>query len=231
MMKEKPLFSYLWQLVADGAYGGLLLGFTAVFVGYLTVWLPGPAAGLSLIGVEMGEWLKFFGVGARRDIFYLPPITLGLGLALWTMRWDNGRWQSWAMRGLAIAVSLLAFPALSDLTGGARQEYLLRVQLIGLVVVVAGLSGVGARWRETAVFDRLLPWLLLLLVGLVGGVLPIWYYVGEIRPYISQIIGVPIGVGPGLWFNTLGHLLIALIALRQLLPTQKGDATHRPLGI
>lgn len=230
MERVKQPLGFLWQMLADKGYWGLLAGFTAVFIGYLTVWLPGPSAGLSLIGVEMGEWLKFFGVGARRDIFYLPPITLGLGLALWTMRWDNGRWQTWAMRGLAIAVSLLAFPALADLTGGARQEYLLRVQLIGLVVVVAGLSGVGARWRKTAVFNRL-PWLLLFIVGLVGGILPIWYYVGEIRPYISQIIGTSIGIGPGLWLNTLGHFLVALIGLNQLTPTQKGDATHRPLSL
>lgn len=219
----------LWQRLGDYAYAGLLLGFTAVFIGYLTVWLPGPAAGLRFIGVEMGEWLKFFGVGARRDIFYLPPITLGLMLALWTMRWQNGRWQTWTMRGLAVAVSLLAFPALADLTGGARHEYLLRVQLIGLVVVVAGLSSVAARWRETAVMGWL-PWLLLLLVGLIGGVLPAWYY-GEIRPYFSQVIGVSIGTGPGVWLNTLGHLLIAIIALRHLIPTQKGDAAHRPLGL
>jgi hypothetical protein len=217
----------LWQFVADRAYEGLLLGFTAVFIGYLTVWLPGPAAGLSFIGVEMGEWLKFFGVGAQRDIFYLPPVTLGLMLALWTMRWDNGRWQTWAMRGLAVAVSLLAFPAFADLTGGARHEYLLRVQLIGLVVVVGGLSGVAARRRETAVMAWL-PWLLLALVGLIGGVLPVWYY-GEIRPYFSQVMGVSVGIGPGVWLNTLGHLLVTLIALRQLAPTQKGDARHRPL--
>ncbi len=229
MDRVKWLWRYLWQLLADGEYWGLLLGFTAVFVGYLTVWLPGPAAGLTLIGVEMGEWLKFLGVGARRDIFYLPPITLGLLLALWTMRWQNGRWQTWFMRGLAVAVSLLAFPAIADLTGPVRHEYLLRVQLIGLVVLVAGVCGVAAHWRETAVVGWL-PWLLLFVVGLVGGVLPLWYYLGEIRPYFSQVIGVPLGVGPGVWLNTLGHLLVALIALRQLLPTQKGDALHRPSG-
>ena len=219
------LGSRVWQALAARAYGGMLLGFTAVFVGYFMVWLPGPAAGLQLIGVEMGEWLKFFGVGPQRDYFYLPPITLGLLLVVWTMRWCNGRWQTWAMRGLAIGVSLLAFPALADLTGGARHEYLLRVQLIGVVVVVAGLSGVAAHWRKTAVMGYL-PWLLFLLIGLLGGILPAWYY-GQIRPYFSQVMGVPLGIGPGVWLNTIGHLLISLIALRQL-AMQKGDAAHHP---
>ncbi|MFO7540301.1 MAG: hypothetical protein R6X32_19850 [Chloroflexota bacterium] len=219
----------LWRLLDERAYEGLLLGLTAVFIGYLTVWLPGPAAGLSFIGLEMGEWLKFFGVGAQRDYFYLPPITLALLLALWTMRWHNGRWQTWAMRGLAVGISLLAFPAVADLTSAARHEYLLRVQLIGLVIVVAGLSSLAARRRETAVMAWL-PWLLMVLVGVIGAVLPAWYY-GEIRPYFSQVMGVPLGIGPGVWLNTIGHLLVALIALRQLALTQKGDAWHRPFTV
>ena len=37
----------------------LLLGLTAVFIGYLMVWLPGPGAGLSFLGIELGEWVKF----------------------------------------------------------------------------------------------------------------------------------------------------------------------------
>ena len=41
--------------------GLLALGLTAIFIGYFLVWLPGPGAGLSLIGVEVGEWIKFLG--------------------------------------------------------------------------------------------------------------------------------------------------------------------------
>ena len=41
--------------------------FTVILVGYLVVWLPGPAAGLQFIGVELGEWIKFLGVGRKHD--------------------------------------------------------------------------------------------------------------------------------------------------------------------
>jgi len=34
-------------------------GFTAILLGYLLVWLPHEAAGLSFIGIELGEWVKF----------------------------------------------------------------------------------------------------------------------------------------------------------------------------
>ena len=56
----------------------LFLGLTAVLVGYFSIWLPGPGAGLQLMGLETAEWLKFMGMGTNRNWFYLPPITLGL---------------------------------------------------------------------------------------------------------------------------------------------------------
>ena len=87
--------------------GALILGFTAVFVGYLSVWLRGPGAGLSFLGLEMGEWFKFLGLGPRRDFFYLPPITLGLMLAIWTMTWparDGLEWRAWGHGGISPGV-------------------------------------------------------------------------------------------------------------------------------
>ena len=71
-----------------------LLSFTTILVGYLMVWLPGPSAGLQLLGFEMGEWTKFFGLGLKRNWFYLPPVTLALMLLFFTMGWQNGRFQS-----------------------------------------------------------------------------------------------------------------------------------------
>ena len=123
------------------------MGFTAVFIGYLTVWLPGPGVGLSFLGIEMGEWFKFLGLGGRRDIFYFPPISLSLMLAVWTITWPQNNWQAWAIRALAVLVSLLAFPAIEDITGPVREQYTLRVILIAMVAIVALLSGI---WRPSA---------------------------------------------------------------------------------
>ncbi|MFO7681299.1 MAG: hypothetical protein R6X34_14720 [Chloroflexota bacterium] len=192
----------------------LLAGLTAVFVGYLAVWLPGPAAGLQFLGVELGEWIKFLGVGAIRDLFYLPPIILGLMLVVLTLGWENGRWQTWFMRGLAVLVSLLAFPALEDLLGAFRSQYVLRVALIGLVGVTAVLVSIfgqklTARWGG-------LPWLLLAVLGLVGAALPLWYYLAQVRPYVSAVLGVPVGVGWGLVLNTAGCGVITAVSLWQL---------------
>ena len=154
----------------------LSLGFTAIFIGYLSVWLIGPGAGLSFLGVEMGEWFKFLGLGARRDLFYLPPVTLGLLLAIWTVTWPQQGgfdWRAWAVRALAVLVSLLAFPAIEDISGPVREQYTTRVILIGMVIVrrpvkrflasrremapsaMAGDSCSCSDWRSTAGLDVL----------------------------------------------------------------------------
>ena len=188
----------------------LLVGFTAVFIGYLTVWLPGPAAGLSLIGVEMGEWIKFMGMGPTRNWFYLPPISLGMMLALWTVGWPNGRWQTWALRAVAVAVSLLSFPALEDLTGQVAHEYTPRVWAIGLVVMMAVISGLIGRWPQVV----RLKWLVIALLALAGYILPSWVY-GQARTAVSEVLGLPIGVGVGIWLNRFGHTAVLLAGLKQ----------------
>lgn len=189
----------------------LFVGFTAVFVGYLSVWLAGPAAGLSFLGVEMGEWLKFLGVGVNRNLFYLPPITLGLMLALLSATWSNRRWQTWALRGTAVAVSLLAFPALEDLTGPSQAAYTPRVWLIG-VVLLASVLAAGLRIRGEG---NAVPWLLIAICGILGAALPTWLFV-LIRPVVVEQVGTPIGIGIGVWLNGAGHLLTAAVAARQI---------------
>lgn len=189
----------------------LPLALTAVFVGYLMVWLPGPAAGLSLLGIEMGEWFKFAGLGARRDLFYLPPLTLGLLLALWTMTWPRNGRRAWLLRGVAVLVALLAFPAVEDITGPARQEYLLRAFGVVVVAAVALLSGF---WRPRGRL-AMLPWLLMAVIGLFGGLLPLWLY-AQVRPFVSDLFGVSVGVGAGVVLATTGHLLVTAVAVWQM---------------
>ena len=189
----------------------LMLGFTTIFIGYLTVWLPGPGAGLSFLGIEMGEWFKFLGLGAQRDIFYLPPITLGLMLAIWTLTWPQNNWQAWTARTLAVLVSLLAFPAIEDITGPVREQYTLRVFLIALVALVALFSGL---WRPSARVAWI-PWAILAMLGITGALLPAWMYL-NVRAYAVQIIGVEIGIGLGVWLNGVGHLLVTAVSAMQI---------------
>jgi hypothetical protein len=198
-----------------------LLSFTTILVGYFMVWLPGPSAGLQLLGFEMGEWTKFFGLGVKRNWFYLPPITLALAMLFFTVGWGNGRFQTWLFRGVAVVVSLLAFPALEDLTGPSQSEYLSRVAAIALVVVVAGLLALlGSEKRPLRQAQRKM-WLtpvsrvLMVGVGLVGLILPTLIY-GEVRPFVSDLLRLELGYGPGFWLNGVGHTAVVLLAAWQL---------------
>lgn len=199
----------------------LLCGFTAVFIGYLSVWLPGPAAGLSFLGFELGEWVKFMGVGLERNLFYLPPIILGLMLVMLTLPWSNGRWQTWAMRGLAIGISLLAFPALEDITGPSRQEYMPRIQWIGLVVAAA-VAATILGWTVKQTVRVKLCWLLLAALSVIAAVQPMRIYM-QIQPNISQLFGVAVGFGWGFLLYEVGNILIAIVGLWQLAVGKSGN--------
>ncbi|RMH01959.1 MAG: hypothetical protein D6706_00895 [Chloroflexi bacterium] len=203
----------------------MLGGITAVFVGYFSVWLPGPAAGLSFLGIELGEWIKFLGVGQTRDYFYLPPITLGLVLTLLTVVTDNGRWQAWGLRITAVAVSLLAFPAIEDLTGAFRAQYMGRVWFIILVGVVVLASIWWRKWRKGIAWE---VWGLMVVTGLVGLILPTWLY-WQVRPAVSELLRVPVGVGLGVWLNSIGHLLITAVSLYSLYQQTRSQKQQLPL--
>jgi hypothetical protein len=203
-------------------YPLLWVGFTLILAGYLMVWLPQPVVGLSLIGLEMGEWVKFLpevqaGLLPDRNLFYLPPVLLGLMMALWTAGWPNGRWQSWAVRGVAVLVSLLAFPAVEAVRFEPADQWLLRIGLVGLVGVTAVLSGVMDRLPQ-----RIRP-LLLLVLAVVGLVLPSWAYLA-VRPVIAELFRTDVGIGPGLLLHIAGNLLVVVTGLLSLLqrPVEEG---------
>lgn len=192
----------------------LNLSHTAILIGYLVVWLPGPAAGLQFIGVELGEWIKFLGVGANRNLFYLPPITLALMMIINTASWPNRRWQSWAVRALAVIISLLSFPSIEAVRFEPNSEWLARLQLIGLVLVSVSFAWL-ASWKGTMTSRAGLKWSLLILVGLVGAVLPSWGYL-SVRPLVSEAVGKPISIGIGVWMSGAGHLLAAAVSIANL---------------
>ncbi len=203
-----------WFLSDEGTQRLFLVGLTAVFVSIFMVWLPGPAAGLQLVGFEMGEWVKFLGVDLSRNLFYLPPMTLGFSLAMWTASWSNVRWQTWLMRGVALLVSLLAFPAWNDITGGSQIEYVPRLWFIGFVGL-AVLFSIGLSWLgERPRLDALL-WLLIAIVSILGGVLPTWMYTA-VKPVAEQWLQLSLGTGIGVWVNGGGHLLITAVCFVKL---------------
>lgn len=198
----------------------IFLGLTAMFIGYLVVWLPGPAAGLQIIGLELGEWIKFLGVGASRNWFYVPPIVMGLIVALLAATWPNGQWRTWLARLLAIALAMLSFPAVAAVQMEPWSEWLARLVAIGVVAAVAlggALAPAGARATRWI-------WLAIALVALLGGLLPTAHYF-SVLPVVEGILKQSLGAGAGVWLNLAGGVLVGIVALAEFISqTNKKDS-------
>lgn len=189
----------------------LYTGLTAILLAYWLVWMPGPVAGLQLIGLEMGEWVKFLPevragqISAGRNLFYLPPILLGLLVALVTVGWPN-RVQTWFVRLMAIAVSWLAFPSLDAIRFEPHSEWLLRLALVGIVALVA-VGTYGLKGKIAAALPAIL-----VMIALAGAILPTWAYLA-MRPAIVNALARSVGFGPGFWLNGLGFAVAAAVFL------------------
>ncbi|GMQ78540.1 MAG: hypothetical protein BMS9Abin02_1058 [Anaerolineae bacterium] len=189
------------------------ISFTIILLGYFLVWLPQPVVGLSFIGLEIGEWVKFIPQVRQGDIlpsrsfFYLPPVTLGAMMALWTARWSNRRWKTWVIRGTALLISLLALPAIESFRDEPISQWVLRLLFIVVAAIAILLATVYAS-RESVPYT--VPWAYFVGLGLIGALLPLWIFLA-IRPVAGEIIGSKVGFGVGILLNILGHgLLVAL---------------------
>lgn len=205
-------------------------GFMLILAGYLMVWLPQPVVGLSFIGLEMGEWVKFLPqvrsgqIAASRNLFYLPPVLLGLMLALWTAGWPNRRWRTWAMRFLAIVVAMLAFPAVEAFLQESSDQWLTRVLMILLVAIATASIPLTDRLPDHGLRVARIIMLILAVAGLI---LPTWAYL-EIRPVVAQLLNNSVGIGPGVWLNGAGFLMVAIAAAAHL--TQSRNARQPAAG-
>jgi hypothetical protein len=139
------------------------------------------------------------------------------------MRWATERWQTWATRLLAIFISLLAIPAIEVIRSEPTNQWLPRILLILLVVVVSLLCGMVDRLPTRYTVN--MPWSLYIFLGVVGGLLPSWAYL-SIRPAVGSLIGSTPGFGPGFWFNIGGNLLVISLGIYCLHKTRSLPALH-----
>jgi len=213
----------------------LTAGFTLILVAYFLVWLPQPAAGLSFIGIDIGEWIKFIPqvqsgeLDINRNVFYLPPITLSLILILWSASWSEKRWQTWVLRLLAIVISLLSLPSIEAFTEETTREWLTRTVMV-LVVVIVSILIPFKRYMPSAITMNG-KWLVISLLGLSGAILPTWTYLA-LRDPVSQLFQAYVGIGPGVWLNAIAHLVVTGVSIHALTssasrPSMDPDTTQK----
>ncbi len=173
--------------------------------GYFGPWVPHPAAGLVVTGLDLGEYVKFLPpvqggqISLWREGFYLPLVTVSLAFSLHAWRSELG--YSWPVRTLLLAMAGIA--ALNLLPPAWTPDRLatpeFRQQSLALVtcLLLAGVSpmlGLLPRW---------LPAVLVTMLAFLSLWLPAQGFV-RVLPTIGELYNQPIHPGWGLWAMEAG---------------------------
>jgi hypothetical protein len=203
------------------------LGLVLVVVGYLGPWVPHRTAALTVTGLELAEFAKFFPqvqggtVPIARELFYLPFVTLLILLALFASR-STVRLVRLIAPPFAAALLLAALLPYSVVDAvrqalTTRAPFALDPSYAGQLALVA----VGTLLTLLTPLARRLPRplqaLLLPCLALVGAVPTLWQF-ARLRPLVVALYNAPLGLGWGLIACTAGFVLLLLAGI--LAPTR-----------
>jgi len=184
-----------------------VLGLLCAAVGYLGPWVPHKTAALSVTGLELAEFAKFFpqvqggGIAIARELFYLPLVTACVLAALFAGR-STVRWVRLAVPLLVdglLVVALLPYSIVNGLRQAlaVRSSVVLDPQYVGQLRLVV----VGAAFILLAPLARRLParlqGVLVALLALAGALPALWQF-ARLRPLVAALYARPLGLGWGL---------------------------------
>jgi hypothetical protein len=197
------------------------VGLALAGLGYWGPWIWHPSAALTLIGLDLGEFVKFLPsvrsgqLTLHREIFFLPAAALSLNLTLIAYRRGSRlKWPGKIIASLgAIAIALAMLPPAWSPATLRLPEFRTLTILITLCVVFALTGplweGLPRRWLSgVALFFAAL--------AIIG---PLWQFWLAL-PAIQTAYGRPLTIGWGPVTMALGWLLFA--ASEGLQMTQHG---------
>jgi hypothetical protein len=197
----------------------LLSGAIVAFAGYFAPWVNHPAAGLAILGIDLGEYVKFLipvrsgEIPIWREGFYLPLLTISLALSLFAFR-PECRYPLWVRISMLLLAAVSALNMLPPAWTPAllrTPEFRLQSLWILLSLVAIGVSPLLAllpRWFASAAVALLSLTSMLLTVRMFLAVLP------AIEPLYNHALSPATGV----WATTAGLLLLAAGAILIALP-------------
>jgi hypothetical protein len=196
---------------AEAGPGGPLawVGLALALAGALGPWIPHRTAALTVTGLELGEWAKFFpqvqggSVRVVRELFVLPVVVVAVAAALLA----NADHRRLALRiaasvlgiGLALAV-LPPYPSLRDAAYRGRLILALGGALAALASMAAGR------------LPRPVPRVLVAALALAGGALPLWQF-ARLHPLFVALYAAPVGLGWGAFLCPVGFAMLAIGSL------------------
>lgn len=189
-------------------------------VGYFGPWVNHHVAGLVILGLDLGEVVKFLEPVRNgqlliwREGFYLPLVTMSLTLSLHAFRRQMA--YGWPLRlvllGLAAVAALNMLPPAWDPARLQTPEF--RLQTIWIVLCLNAILFSPF----LALIPQRLVSLMLTLLALPAIWLPVRNFL-RILPTLRELYNQPLSPGWGLYVMVLG-LLLLLVALWQ--PNREG---------
>ena len=190
----------------------------AVLAGYLGAWMDHPVAGLAILGLDLGEYVKFLTpvrsgtLSLWREGFYLPLVAVSLTSSLFAFRLEFS--FGWLVRALLLTLAMMA--AFNLLPPAWTPQRMLtpefQQQALALILCLAAVA--FSPWL--ALLPRAIAVILVAVLCLPALVIPIWQFV-QVLPAIAALYNQTVTPGWGLFVMGAGFLGIlgatALLAL------------------
>lgn len=210
VVTERPLPARRWTVLRWLLPATLIVA----LAGYFGPWVGHKVAGLVIMGLDLGEYVKFLTpvragqIAIWREGFYLPLVVVSLSASLFAFRRELR--YPWVVRGLLLAVAVVA--ALNLLPPAWTPQRMLtpefRQQAIALAVCLAAMSFSPL----LALLPRRLVAVAVAAGAIFAAIMPARQFLA-VLPTIAELYHQPLIPGWGLWLCAGGLLALAGVAL------------------
>jgi hypothetical protein len=189
----------------------LPVGILLALAGYVGPWVAHPVAGLTITGLDLGEYVKFLPVVREGSVwvwrpgFYAPLVAIGTAALLAAYRRDFAfpLFVRYALLALATVAAFNLVPPAWTPTRLLEAEF--RWQLLSLLALLGGVA--------LAPLLALLPrsWVALTVsvLILIATVAPLHGFL-QTLPAIASLYNQPLAPAWGMWLMVAGQLLVVV---------------------
>ena len=195
----------------------LPLGALLAFWGYVGPWVDHRVAGLAILGLDLGEYVKFLPLvrggttSLWREGFYLPLVAISLALSLCTWR-PELRWPRPAVAWLMIALQVIGaiVAALNMLPPAWTPQRMVtpefQQQLAAILLCLAAV----AFGPFLALLPRLVSGVIVVLLSAAAAVVPAIQFV-RVLPQIATLYNHNLVPGWGMYVMLIGLAMLVML--------------------